>query len=350
MGLIKIPETSLDFFKRNLDEIFSSGQLAEGPWNKKLSEFSQAYCKCKYAIPTASNGSGLLALLQACRKMWNRSKVLIQSNTMYGVKTLVNSSGLELVGLIDCNPSTLMPGLSHIKEEVTGIPERSRLIILLSHIGGIINPEIEDIAGFCQDNNIILLEDCAHSFGATYRNRHSGLFGSGGVYSFYATKAVPAGEGGMVVTDSDDLGPFIQDYVIYDRFKQLLDIGVNFRQSELQALLVYAVVKEVNSILEDKKKIAARYMETCDKLFIPYIPQEDSQNMGNYYKFIVLSKDGVISQELPELQTTTSKVYDYCLGRTKVITTNHACLPIWYGQSEQLTEKVIMELKACKIK
>ena len=67
--------------------------------------------------------------------------------------------------------------------------------------------------------------------------------------------------------------------------------------------------------------------------------------MGNYYKFIVFSERGDVSVDLPNLKTTTSKVYDYCLGNTKVITTNHACLPIWYGQSPDVTEKVIKELK-----
>ena len=57
MGLIKVPRSSLEFFKLNLDEIFESGSLAEGPWTAKLSEFARTHCDVSYAIPTASNGS-----------------------------------------------------------------------------------------------------------------------------------------------------------------------------------------------------------------------------------------------------------------------------------------------------
>jgi|GEM_PF-1202969 len=347
MGLIKIPDASISFFKSHLDEIFESGDLAEGPWNVMLSDYIKEYCGSAFAVPTSSNGSGMMALLQIYKETNNCTKAILQSNTMYGVKTLINSAGLEVSGYIDCDKNTLMPGLTDVKKAVDQYVDRSSLIVILSHIGGIVNPEIEGIANFCQENDIILVEDCAHSFGATLKGRHSGIFGNAGVYSFYATKAVPAGEGGIVITNSEKIGNAISDYVIYDRFRQVMDIGVNIRQSEVQALLVYSVAKEVGNIIENKREIASIYMETCNELDIPFISQEGKNIQGNYYKFIVLSKAGNISEYLPKLKTTTSKVYDYCLGSTYIITTNHACLPIWYGQSNDITMKVVNELRAC---
>jgi len=344
MGLIKLPEDSVTFFKSHLDEIFESGNLAEGPWNKKLANFAEKYCGVECATPTASNGSGMMALLQIYKENDNRSKVFLQSNTMYGVKTLVNSAGLEVPGYIDCNPMTLVPDLADVERATKDVADKRSLIILLSHIGGIINPEIEEIAEFCKQNNIILIEDCAHSFGATYKNVHSGTFGDAGVYSFYATKAIPAGEGGLAITNNKRVGELLNDYVKYDRFNQAMNIGVNIRPSEVQALLIYSVAKEVDHIIKNKTDIAAKYINACEELSIPFIRQNSVNNIGNYYKFIVLSKQGDIPVDLPNLKTTTSKVYDYCLGNTKIITTNHACLPIWYGQSPDVTEKVVREL------
>ena len=138
-------------------------------------------------------------------------------------------------------------------------------LILLSHIGGIINPDIEKIVALCKDENIILLEDCAHSFGATLYDKHSGLFGDAGVYSFYATKAIPAGEGGVVVTNNIELGELVSKFSIYDRFEQDLTIGNNIRISELQALFSYSVVKEWNNIMLNKSEIAQNYIEICIK-------------------------------------------------------------------------------------
>jgi len=345
MGMIKLPERSIAFFKSNLDEIFETGSLAEGPWNDKLSGFVLNYCGARCAIPTASNGSGLMALLQLYKENHNRTDVYIQSNTMYGVKTLVNSSGANLVGYIDCNPMTLMPSLKDVKKILHECSDKSSLIILLSHIGGIINPEMGAIATLCKENNVVLVEDCAHSFGATLDGRHSGTFGDAGVYSFYATKAIPAGEGGVVVTNNEGIGNALNDYVKYDRFNQIMNIGVNIRQSELQALLVYSVAREVDSIIENKKQIASRYIKLCQELNIKYLDQEGLNTVGNYYKFIVLAENGNIKDTLPKLETVTSKVYDYCLGNTKSITTNHACLPIWYGQPLDVTLKVLKELE-----
>jgi len=173
----------------------------------------------------------------------------------------------------------------------------------------------------------------------------SGTFGDAGAYSFYATKAVPAGEGGLVVTNDEEIGRALADYVKYDRFNQSMNIGVNIRVSEVQALLVYSVAKEVGAIIDDKRKIAATYVEACQELGIPYIDQETNHNRGNYYKFIVLAEDGDVKDSLPHLKTMTSKVYDYCLGKTHIITTNHACLPIWYGQPPEVASGVVRELE-----
>ena len=61
MGLIKIPEESINYFKNNLDEIFSSGNMAEGQWNTTISDFIKELTGVKYAIPTNSNGAGMVA-------------------------------------------------------------------------------------------------------------------------------------------------------------------------------------------------------------------------------------------------------------------------------------------------
>ena len=73
------------------------------------------------------------------------------------------------------------------------------------YFGGWINPEIESIAAYCCEKGITLIEDCAHSLGSTLNGKHSGLYGFAGVYSLYATKAIPAGEGGLIVTNNEKL-------------------------------------------------------------------------------------------------------------------------------------------------
>ena len=346
MGLIKLPEQSVQYFNDNLTEIFESGFLAEGPWNKKLSEFVIQTTGAKCAIPTNSNGAGIVALLNIYKHYFNREMVIIQSNTMYGVKTMVPSGGCRLDGFIECQLETLMPGLNDVKNTIAKYTRRqkSKLIILLTHIGGIVNPDIQAISNLCKQENIVLLEDCAHSFAATLNENHSGLFGDAGIYSFYSTKAIPAGEGGIVVTNNEELGGLVSNFGIYDRFEQKMEIGFNNRISEVQALLTYSVVKEWKYIFENKRKIAEHYIKVCNELGIPFITQDQRGQDGNYYKFTIYSKETPVSQYLPELRTTTSPVYDYSIGVDNPLAELHACLPIWYGQEIEITQKVVEEL------
>ena len=300
----------------------------------------------KNAICVNSNGSGLVALLLIYKEYYGRTDVMIQSNTMYGVKTITKTAGYNLVDFIDCQLKTLMPSFDDLKKAVDNYKGKvKQLVVLLSDIGGIINPDIEKIAKFCKEKNIILLEDAAHSFGSTLNKKFSGTFGNAGVYSYYSTKAIFAGEGGIVVTDDNNIGNLMKDFIAYDRFKQKMEIGCNIRLPEIQALMIYSVVKEYKEIIKNKFKIAEKYSETCNSCNIKYISQNENSNIGNYYKFTIISSNKNVSDFLPKIKTTTSKVYDYSLGNSKEIPNKHLCLPIWFELEENISDKVIKEIK-----
>ena len=346
MSIIKLPKNSIEFFKSNQDKIFESGNLAEGPWNDQLSKKIKSITNSKNAICVNSNGSGLVALLLIYKEYYGRTDVMIQSNTMYGVKTMTKTAGYNLVDIIDCQLETLMPSFNDLKKAINNYKgEAKKLVIMLSDIGGIINPDIEKIAKFCKEKNIILIEDSAHSFGATLNSKFSGTFGNAGVYSYYSTKAIFAGEGGIVVTDNDNIGNLMKDFIAYDRFKQKMEIGCNIRLPELQALMIYSVVKEYQQIIKNKFQIAEKYLNVCKSFNIKYIEQNGNLKSGNYYKFTIISPNKKISDLLPKIKTTTSKVYDYSLGRSKDIPDKHLCLPIWFELEDSISDAVVDEIK-----
>jgi dTDP-4-amino-4,6-dideoxygalactose transaminase len=351
MGMIKLPEASIRHYKQHVDEIFETGFLSEGGWNTKLGDFICKEVGAKYALPVSSNGTGIAAVLSIFRHYNGRDLVAVQSNTMYGVRIMGPAVGYAVAGFVNCQLSTLMPSLNDVKEFLAGKTgeEKGRLVLLLSHIGGIVNPDIAEIATLCKDENVLLVEDCAHSFGATLNEKHSGLFGDAGVYSFYSTKAIPAGEGGIIVTNDDLLGDRVYKFSIYDRFDQVMEIGFNNRISEIQALLTYSVVKEWKAIVADKVALANKYIQVCEELGIDFIQQHENGQAGNYYKFIVTSANKPIAELLPKLQTKTSPVYDYEIGTPNPLYDRHFCLPIWYAQEEEVGEKVIAELRSCFI-
>ena len=109
MNTIKLPKNSIEFFKNNQDKIFKTGKLAEGPWNEELSKKIKIITNVKNAIGVNSNGSGIVALLLIYKEYYGRTNVMIQSNTMYGVKTMTKTAGYNLTNVIDCRLETLMP-------------------------------------------------------------------------------------------------------------------------------------------------------------------------------------------------------------------------------------------------
>jgi len=345
MGMIKLPDQSIDFFKDNLDDIFYSGSLAEGDWNKALSNLTCEYTGASFASPVNSNGSGLFSLLTLLKEYKGKKRIFLQSNTMYGVRTIAITSGLSLCGYVDCSLDYLMPTFDQVADFISGLDKPEECVFLITHIGGWVNPHIEQIADLCRKKNISLIEDCAHSFGSLLNNKHTGLFGDAGVYSLYATKAIPAGEGGLVVTNNEELANLVAKFSIYDRFEQKLDVGINIRMSEVSALLAYSVIQQTEHIIENKYQIANKYVSACEEYGFKYIDPSANGQRSNLYKFILLTKNAHSSDEFLKISTRTSPVYDYSLGSDPYnIHKNHICLPIWYKLEDNIVNKVIDEL------
>lgn len=346
MGMIKIPKKSLNYFYEYSDQIFESGALAEGNWNKKVSDWSKSYTGASSALAVNSNGAGLHAILRVLKEFRGKKRIFIQSNTMYGVKTIALSSGLELCGYVDCSLDYIMPTYNQVADFIKKLKNPSECVFMITHIGGWINPDIKEIAKLCKDKDISLVEDCAHSLGSLYEGEHSGLYGDAGVYSLYATKAVPVGEGGIIVSNDSDLSEKVQKFSMYDRFDQKLDLGINIRMSELNALLTYSVLKEIDEIIENKYTIAHKYIEACKNVGLNFIDPLKDGHRSNLYKFTLIASSSNPQKEFSRLTNRTSPVYDYALGDDpEDIVNKHICLPIWYGLENQIVEEVIGEIK-----
>lgn len=346
MAMIKIPQSATEKFAKHYPQIIESGSLAEGEWNKKLSAFFREYTHAAYAAPFSSNGSGLLAILMLLKSYRKYEHVFIQDNTMYGVKTIAITSGLNYLSEVDCSLPNLMPTFSQVEAYINNLQSPEKTVFLLTHIGGIVNPDIAQIAELCKAKGVALVEDCAHSLGATINGKHTGLFGVGGVYSLYATKAVAAGEGGIVVSNDLELGTMLDKFLIYDRFDRKQTIGVNFRVSELQALFSYCVCELSEMIIENKSKIAEAYINVCKAKGISYVDPYQNGQRGNHYKFSLVAKNDV-NEEFAGITQRTSPVYDYIIGRDiNNIRSKHICLPIWYDLDAEIIAKTVQELQA----
>ena len=344
--MIKLPEQSINYFYENCEEIFLTGELAEGKWNMQVADWICSYTGAPHALAVNSNGAGLFTILQLLKYYRSKKRIFLQSNTMYGVRSIAISSGLELCGYVNCSLNYLMPTLKNTTDFVNSLENPEECIFLVTHIGGWVNPDIERIANFCKEKGVVLIEDCAHSLGAMLDGKHSGLYGDAGVYSLYATKAIPVGEGGVIITKDKELHDLAKKFVMYDRFDQKMKIGINLRMPEINALLGFSVLQETENIIENKYKISKIYSNQCNNLSIEYINPTTKKHRANLYKFILLSRSADPVSQFSGISTRTSSVYDYCLeSDPEEICKRHICLPVWYDLEESLVNKVLNELK-----
>lgn len=323
-----------------LDKVFDSNFWAEGPMTKRFEEAFGQYVQVP-ARAASSGGAGLLAILDYLDV--RDHDVIVPANTFWATPQAVIKAGGRVV-FADCNREDLCLSLEDLKNKVT---LNTRAVVVV-HIGGHIAFQIEEIADFCRDRGIFLVEDCAHVHGGWWNGKTGGHYGFAGAYSFYATKTMPLGEGGMVVSHDQAFLDWLEKYRCYGKeivggkVTYPIKNGFNYRMSETTAALGIVQLERLPMILEWKKKLAAKF----DQIFTNRIVFPSGMTSG-YYKYIIFS--------YPVLKQTTGQVFGTSdlgpeiigLGQDGVpnsywVASNHQCPPIFYGwdHAESTVEEI----------
>jgi dTDP-4-amino-4,6-dideoxygalactose transaminase len=141
--------------------------------------------------------------------------------------------------------------------------------VMAVHIGGIISPGIDDIRELCRRRGLRLIEDCAHAHGSALNGRHAGLIGTAGGFSFFPTKTLTTGEGGMVITDDEEV--FRNAQMLRNQGKnpslgnKISEFGHNWRLNEFTAVLGVQQMEKAQRILADRERIAEFYNEALQE-------------------------------------------------------------------------------------
>jgi len=211
------------------DDILLALKLIFQPWRWKntenaslqLEEEFKRYLGVKYAISFNSGRSAFLAILKSLG-LNDNDEILTQAFTCNAVPNPIIWSGLKPV-YVDCDEKTFNIDIDDLKRKIT---QKSR-VVMVQHTFG--QPsEMDEILEICQkeeedksssspfadarEHNLILIEDCAHSLGAEYKNRKVGTFGKAAFFSFSRDKVISSVYGGMAVTNDENLAKKIKDY------------------------------------------------------------------------------------------------------------------------------------------
>jgi len=204
-------------------------------------------------------------------------EVIIPSYACAALWHAVCAAGATPV-LADCTEDTYNISAADAKKRLT---ERTRAVIA-PHLFG----QAADLDALLA-LGVPVIEDCAQSLGSTYRNRPTGGFGVAAVFSFYATKVIAAGEGGMVVSRDERLIARIRDLRDYDE-KDDLSLRFNAKLTDLQAALALSQLGKLPAFIARRRTIAARYDRVWTQLASPAARRRDDRD-HIFFRYVVLA-------------------------------------------------------------
>src|SRR5665647_1683171 len=157
------------------------------------------FCGAKYALAVSSCSAAMyIGLL--CVGVKHGDKVLTSGFTFVAVPSTIIQIGAIPV-LIETTENYCLD-IEDLKKKI--VDNRDAKVLLLSHMRGHIS-QMDQIVDICKENNIFLIEDCAHSLGCKWDGKFTGTFGKIGCFSFQSYKIINAGEGGVFITDDEDI-------------------------------------------------------------------------------------------------------------------------------------------------
>jgi len=267
--------------KKYLDECISSGWISsEGPFVKQFEAHFATRVQRKHAIAVSSGTAALDVAVEALG-IGPGDEVILPSFTIISCISQIVRSGAKPV-LVDSDPQTWNMDSNQIAEKIT---ERTKAIMIV-HIFGL-PVDMEFIFYIASKHNIKIIEDAAEMHGQSYKNKPCGSFGDISTFSFYPNKHITTGEGGMVVTDDEQLAEDCRSlrnlcFQSQERFVHKR-LGWNYRMTNMQAALGLAQLERLDEFVERKRRMGAKYTKMLRGLKNVQLPLSKMNYANNIY-------------------------------------------------------------------
>ena len=370
--ILRIPFTDdgISFVQKGVGEVLKSGQLAMGKYVAEFERRFSEFVGTKYAVGVNSGTSALEICLRATDV--KESSVIVPTNTFMATATSVIHAGGKVI-FSDVLKEDLCMDPKDLKEKI----QKNTKAVILVHIGGIISVQLNAIQEICEDNKLFLIEDAAHAHGSMIDGKKAGALGIAGAFSFYPTKVMTCGEGGMITTDNKEIynsALMLRDHGKPDhRFNRHTEFGYNWRLSEIHAVIGLEQMNKIDWILDERRRVARIYDEKLhdvEGIELIKIPQNVK---SSYYKYMVYLKEGINRDYVKNQMKSeygvelTGEVYaDPCHSQpvfkkypemmlnkesgkfpgAEYVCNRHICLPLYPGLTEEEVSYVVESLKS----
>ncbi len=264
---VQIPMSSADINDADIQavvEVVRSGRLALGPQAVEFERLVAEYVGVKHAL-TVSSGTAALHLLALSLGLGPGDEVLVPSFTFAASVNAILYVGATPV-FVDVEPDTYNLDPADVARKVT---PRTKAIMAVDVFG---HPaEWDALTRLAEQYHLRVIDDSCEALGAAYQGRKLGSFGDAAAFAFYPNKQMTVGEGGIIVTDDDEIArlcrslrnqgrPEMGAWLEHER------LGYNYRLDEMSAALGVSQFKRLETFLVKREKVAQMYTERLQAL------------------------------------------------------------------------------------
>jgi perosamine synthetase len=267
-------------------EVLASGMLAQGP---KVKAFEDAFAKeigRKHGIAVANGTVALQVALQA-HGIGDGKEVVIPPLTFFATASTVLACGAKPV-FVDVDRASYNMNPSKVAAAIT----RRTSAVVPVHLYGQ-TAEMDPILEAAKDRGILVIEDAAQAHGAEYHGKKAGNLGDTACFSFYATKNMTTGEGGMVLTDNDQIAErarLLRDHGQTSKYEHAI-VGSNYRMTEIAAAIGLVQLKKLEGWVKQRRANALALTKGLEGIEGLVPPSEGNWMVHSYYQYIVRRED-----------------------------------------------------------
>jgi perosamine synthetase len=331
---------------RNLAQVFERNYLAEGPCALEFSERLLELTGAEYGV-FAPNGTLALYLAFKGLGIGPGDEVIVQDMTFIASANAVQMAGAEPRFVDVRAPNDLSIDLDRVT-----VHERTKAMVVVPLFGtGYSN--IAEVLGFCEENDLHLIEDAAQALGVTDGVTHCGCFGDVGTFSFYADKTITTGEGGFLVTPHEDVHEKLVFLRNQGRKKSGTfvhpEMGYNFRMTDMQCALGLSQMSKLGEIIERKEALYREYRRRLEGAVDFLVLNEDFNHIP--FRVVVFVDDAAQSMAYMKERGVEPRSVFYPLHKQPCYQDSQhdpadfpnstecfrrgICLPTWIGLSEE---------------
>ena len=244
----------------DIEYVLKSGMLREGPITEKFEDCFRKRVNANYAYSVSSGTAALQLAIQSC--VPSGSKILVPAFTFIASASAVIHAGCKPV-FVDIDPDSFLLDINDAWEKTD---EETRAVLPVHLFGNVV--DYERLLELIEEFNLCMVHDCAQALGSTYKGLELGEFNDLSCFSFYPTKIITTGEGGMVVTNNEEYayrGRLLKNHGETEKYHHVI-LGYNNRSNEISSILGIDQLTRLEEEMKKRSEIAKYYDLAMEKI------------------------------------------------------------------------------------